>query len=163
MVCKKKKKEWTLSKSAPALIMKAPSIQTKRYNSMHSGLNHMNESGRTYQAPKTICTRTFWVYRALRAARADLATALLWKVTAARRPNEALSLKQQQEDSSNLCLMLEMSKDGGDSNTNSPQSHMIPIVQQQKCDCGTLNCGWLFSVTKQPHMTVNKPSCLWFH
>lgn len=50
---------------------------------------------------------------------ADLATTLLWKVTAAPWTNEALEPKAEAVDPSNLCLMLEMSKDNCDSNTNS--------------------------------------------
>lgn len=50
--------------------------------------------------------------------RADLATAQLWKVTAAPWPNEASEPKAEAVGSSNLCLMLEMSKDNSDSNTD---------------------------------------------
>ncbi len=48
---------------------------------------------------------------------ADLASTLLWKVTAARWPNE-VSEPKAESVGSNLCLMLEMSKDNSDSNTN---------------------------------------------
>lgn len=72
----------------------------------------------TGQDLKTIQTNRFF-YALSYSQWADWAITLLWKVTAAPWTNKAPEPKAEALDSSNLCLMLEMSKDNSDSDTNS--------------------------------------------